>query len=1221
MIKYVIAACVVVLAWGLALFLDVHWAFPVLLTLVVAAGLGAFVAYRSFKARRAARELARGLAAQALHQEQHARPDLQAEIQQMQGEFTKAVQTLKSSKLGASGVDALYALPWYVIVGPPGSGKTTALRESGLQFPVTSSRGALKGLGGTRNCDWWLTNQGVLLDTAGRWTDAEDRDEWMAFLDLVKATRPRKPLNGIIVAVSVADLGAGQETDIESLARRVRERIDEVLGRLQMQLPVYVLFTKSDLIPGFVESFRDLSAPQRSQVWGFTLPGDGGKASVGDTCDTRFDEIESTLERYSLRRLGEVQKIEDREKIFGFVHQFHALRDPMTNFLAKVFEQNVYQETPTLRGVYFTSGTQEGRPIDRVMRRMAEALGVSVDVALPSASVESKSYFLRDVFANVVFEDADLAARSVSEQKRQSRFRIVTAAAIFSIAMLVSVLPTWSWWQNRELLQSTRTMVEGVAAARATGRPAAALAALDPLRERAALLRSYSADGPPLTMRYGMYQGDAIAPGVLALYARVLRADVLQHLVAAELGEIEEFGRRYEALADARPTPAEHAQLYDVLKAYLLLTGPTEASQPALDQTMQAWLASSVVTRWSAANGTTSPAERARMEAHSLFFASLLSQDARVAFPRDVTAVQRSRVALTRVPRTNLLLERLIRDLEPSGYGITLRALIGPSVTAMNARSSVRAAFTRAAWESSVRDTLAAPPTNLAGEAWVLGPEAARQETDEAERHVGLARLASEYFRQYIEEWQEFVRGVRVATPNGEVQSLTTLQDLTRGEPAALGRLIRQVNYNLQLTYPEPPAEQAPAAVGILDTVAAAAARRAPVAARVLRGATGALRENGASGAQAADEQLLLAADVPLAFNGFTAFAVPAEAAAGGQAAQSTPFDVYQEQLEFVRDALQTQLENPGPRDQLVARLQTARVRVRALIEEQEIGWRPRFDALLWPPIDGASLGSTRAGAVGAARGWCSDVVQPFERNVGGRYPFNAAGQDTALADFTEFFKRDGTLWTFYDESLDSAIERQGDGFAFATRLGRDASLVYSRDLPGFLQASNDVTSSFFPPGSPVARVDFDVQIHPSPEVATIELTVGGAPPLHSENGPESWERVTWPGEHPEQGALLELRGGNGMVERIEQEGEWGLFHLLEAGTIVNGDARVFTIAFHVRTHDLEVRMSIRPVRGDNPFFGVVGRSARPTLMQPTRSRSLEMPREIATSDTLCQRR
>ncbi|MBN8617130.1 MAG: hypothetical protein J0L92_41510, partial [Deltaproteobacteria bacterium] len=617
--------------------------------------------------------------------------------------------------------------------------------------------------------------------------------------------------------------------------------------------------------------------------------------------------------------------------------------------------------------------------------------------------------------------------------------------------------------------------------------------------------------------------------------------------------------------------------------------------------------------------------DRARMTTHATVFVSLLSTQPTLAFPRDAALVQRTRVALTRIPQSNLVLERLIQEMEPTGFGLTLRSLVGPSVSAMSSRSTVRAAFTRRAWETRVRDLLSAPPDSLTGEGWVLGPEAARQQSDEAAREETLVRLSSEYFRQYIEEWLEFVRGVRVAAPNGEVQSLTTLQDLTRGEPPPLGRLLGQVHYNVHLTYPEPPAEEAQAE-GVLSVLAEQAqrevVRRSQRAANALRVANALRGAMGAGGEQAAGggEQILVAEDVATAFHGLTVFGVPSTAPAEGQQAQPTSLDVYQEQLDFVRDALQTTLENPGNRDPLVAHLQTARVRIRALIEEQEVGWRPRFEALLWPPIDGTSLGSTRAGALGAGRAWCSDVVQPFSRNVANRYPFNADGQDVALADFTEFFKREGTLWTYYGENLDADVERRGDGFAFTTRLGRDTGIVYLRTLPTFLQRAQDVTAAYFPPGSEVPRADFDIQIHPSPEVATIELNIGGMEtPLSYENGPERWERVWWPGESPEAGATMEIRGANGMIENIEQEGEWGLMHLLEQGTVVENDGRVFTLEYRLRTHDVSIRMSVRPVRGDNPFFGIVGRDAHPRLLEPVRNTGVGLPREIVAGQQLCR--
>ena len=40
-----------------------------------------------------------------------------------------------------------------------------------LDFPLAEHFGqqSLSGIGGTRNCDWWFTDEAVFLDTAGRY--------------------------------------------------------------------------------------------------------------------------------------------------------------------------------------------------------------------------------------------------------------------------------------------------------------------------------------------------------------------------------------------------------------------------------------------------------------------------------------------------------------------------------------------------------------------------------------------------------------------------------------------------------------------------------------------------------------------------------------------------------------------------------------------------------------------------------------------------------------------------------------------------------------------------------------------------------------------------------------------------------------------------------------------------------------------------------------------
>src|SRR5690606_26110829 len=190
------------------------------------------------------------------------------------------------------------ALPWYVVVGPPAAGKTTALTQSGLGFvaPPGSSMAKVRGTAGTRNCDWWFSERAILLDTAGRLaTGDDDREEWLTFLDTVRKFRPKRPLEGLVVALSVESLLCSTDVELEETAHALRARIDEVMSRLEMVLPIYVLFTKSDLIAGFIEFFGDLTRAQRAQTWGASFALYANLEAPEPAIEAEIDTIHSCL--------------------------------------------------------------------------------------------------------------------------------------------------------------------------------------------------------------------------------------------------------------------------------------------------------------------------------------------------------------------------------------------------------------------------------------------------------------------------------------------------------------------------------------------------------------------------------------------------------------------------------------------------------------------------------------------------------------------------------------------------------------------------------------------------------------------------------------------------------------------------------------------------------------------------------------------------------------
>jgi hypothetical protein len=92
-------------------------------------GFGAALLWRRWQGRGAADALAGTLAETS---------PADAEEAALGQRMRDALAQLKSQTGGQR--NYLYQRPWYVIIGPPGAGKTTALAHSGLRFPGPTRR-------------------------------------------------------------------------------------------------------------------------------------------------------------------------------------------------------------------------------------------------------------------------------------------------------------------------------------------------------------------------------------------------------------------------------------------------------------------------------------------------------------------------------------------------------------------------------------------------------------------------------------------------------------------------------------------------------------------------------------------------------------------------------------------------------------------------------------------------------------------------------------------------------------------------------------------------------------------------------------------------------------------------------------------------------------------------------------------------------------------------
>ena len=689
------------------------------------------------------------------------------EASKLRERFEEAVTTLKQQRRSGH---SLYDLPWYVIIGAPGSGKTTALLNSGLTFPLEQrvGKGALRGVGGTRNCDWWFTDEAVFLDTAGRYTTqdsdaASDSAGWAEFLSLLRKYRARRPVNGVILTLNAHDLMVQSAAAREGHVEAAQRRLTELNRELGIQLPVYLLVTKCDLVAGFTEYFDDLSVDGRRQVWGVTFPYEQTlNNEAARLFPEEFDALMGRLNERVFSRVEDVRDVRRRTRIFAFPQQMAALRDALAEFVGEVFAATRFDQQVLLRGVYFTSGTQDGTPIDRLLAGIGRRFGVAPEAMAP-ASGQGKAYFVERLLKDVMIGESGLAGLNRRLEARKAAAQLGAYAAVAAVAVLGVLLWSISYARNRAFLD--QVAVEVAAMKKLPLAPPAA--PLDALRPRLDALRALvdSADSyraaTSWTMRWGLYQGRTIGDAIRSAYTRELDGTLLPRVAAQMRNRLVEYARSPE-------------DLYVYLKAYLMFGDPQRLDKELLRQMAD--------LEW--ANPSVAAPETGRaMSAH---FQSLLDfEDTLRPLPLDQKLIAQVRSSIRQASVAQMFYGATKRQYADDKRGINLAAVSGVNTEHVFKRRSGRglsepvpALYTRPVFEEMTGTRQAELGKRLLEDRWVWG-----------EGNAALSdplRIAREvialYEQDYIRAWDDTLGDIEVVsfpTVQQTAQALRTLAAAT----------------------------------------------------------------------------------------------------------------------------------------------------------------------------------------------------------------------------------------------------------------------------------------------------------------------------------------------------------------------------------------------------------------------------------------------------------
>jgi type VI secretion system protein ImpL len=1064
--------------------------------------------------------------------------------------FGEAISKLKVATRGGSGkagAGSLYALPWYVFVGAPGSGKTTALKNAGLQFLLTESQsgGPVKGVGGTRNCDWWFTSDAVLIDTAGRYATQEsdttvDGKAWDNFLALLRKSRPRQPINGVILTINIQDLLQQNTTERQEHAQKLRARLHELQSKLGVRPPVYVMVTKADLLAGFNETFDALGKEQRDQVWGFSFDGAATISGALASFDAEFSALEERLSVGLFERLQGERDESKRAAIFSFPIEFASLRPVLAEFVGRVFSSGgALQEDLRLRGVYFTSGTQEGTLIDRVMGALSRSFGLQARAPV-MAGQRGKSFFLRRLLQDVIFLERGLVTFNPALERRRSIVRIAGFAAVAIVTVLL--LAGWgvSLMRNQahvqlvaQKLPELQQSIDALPPSRSAD-IGPLIAALTAVRQ-AAEVPAFALDSPPLLNTLGLYQGDKLDAAAQIAYQRLLEHALLPRVTR----------RLEERLRASNKNNLEQA--YEALKGYLMLYTPDRFDA----ETLKAWIS----VDWDANYYySLNPDQRKALDGHLDALLALGSPGA--GNPMDKTLVENTRQMLASFPLEYRVYSRIKRQYRGNLPEFSVARAAGPNARAVFERASgeplskgISGFYSREGYQNAFQGLVQIAAAKLAAEeAWVLGAQGSAKPADLVSTALS-DRVRRLYLQDYVKTWDTYLADVRLQKLDGVAANMEAARILAAVD-SPLAAYLRAVAKETTLV---PAAGQAPSGV-------------AAVAGKLAEQAN-----------KSKEEMAKLAGVQPVpevSGNGPIERIVDDHFAPMNRLVLGTPppldevlrlFGEVYAQLQAVDSAKKSKA--PPPPGAAIDKVKAA------------AGTQPELVRAMLVALAEAGDKGSREGEREVMTGELKPVFDFCSRAISNRYPFAASSKADVLPDdFGQLFGVGGMLDDFYQRRLASLVDTGSNPWRYRP-LADGAKPAGSAALAEFQRAAR-IREGFFRGGGRVPGFRLEIRVAEMTDgLKELSLDIDGQI-LKLAAGNSSSVVVNWPSQKLASQIKLTATPA---IAPLSFEGPWALFRFFDRFD-VQASAQPEKFSVLVNVEGKKARLDVIANSVINPF-------------------------------------
>ena len=1030
-----------------------------------------------------------------------ARPTSANETSELMTLLREAEQRLAGAQRARG--HSLRTLPLLYVLGSPNSAKTTTIMKSGLDPELLAGQAYQdEAVAPTRLVNIWYA-QGALLVDVGE-ALACGSPQWPSVGEaLMRRTRPnllrgvfggRRPLRAAVVCVSSDSFfGADAAENADRLGRKTNAVLRQIADRLGAELPVHVLLTRLDRVPGFAEYVRNLNQEEVSERLGVLLAADAFAQGVyaeraSAVLSSALDRLFFSLGEFRLEVLGRESTAASIPLIYQFPRELQKLRNNLASYLVELARPSHLHASPSLRGLFCVGiraqVVEQAISTPAAMPRRAYSTGAATgilslrqiesaqDVTEAAGSVNRRIAqwcFLPRLFPDVFLapEDRKTAAAAGS---RVSLVRRLVLAGASALLLTWIVCLTLSFRNNARLESSIREAAASLPASASpvSLAPASQLARLDQLRQSLLQLQQFQRDGAPIMYRWGLYRGDALIGPATRLYFERFRWLLL-------MSTHDNLRRTLGSLPAVAPADADYRTAYTSLRAYLITTSHHQYSSAD-------FLAPVLVRSW--LNGQ--PAESSQQfqlaDQQFRFYGEQLRTNQLYDLAPYTPVVSRARGYLNSFGSFDRVYQNILAAASQSTSPIDFNRMFPGSATTVVEAHVVPGAFSRSGF-LFMQHAFEHPDQYFGGEGWVLGEQAsvAMQGQELAQK------LAARYLAEFREQWLLYLHSATVVRYRSLADARAKLGSLSEPNSALLA-LFATASSNTA------------APGGLLTRQFQPTQALVPPNLRDrLIGTTNTTYMNGLVGLQGAVSQFtqdVSAASNPAAAQPVIAAAVSAHAAVS-QTAQAFDIDP------------QSHVE------QIVTRLLQEPI---TAVEDAIRGAAPEQINL-------------------AGRAFCSAAAPVFAK-----FPFDRNATLEATPNEVTSVLKPGTglLWQFYETSLKPLLVQQG-GHWTASPLG---TMKPTEQFLQFFNRASGLSDALFAGGAASPTLNFNVHIPPSPGIQSVTLALDS----HRLSGTDVSTQFTWSPQSAQQAQLIASYGSNNLP--LQFSGPWSLFHLIDRGHV-----------------------------------------------------------------------